>query len=315
MRQRQRHYLLKPLVAMIAGLTLAAPALAQTGRVAGTVRDDKGQPIKGATVAAENAQALTSSFTTTTDDKGRYALIGLAKGQWTFRASAPGFAGAEERRSIATLSSNPPIDFKLARGAAPPPGLGGTDAKALQAELLAADQLMAQKQYDQAIDAYRAILAKSPALSLINIQVGNAYRLKKDYDQAMVAYQEALKANPGNETAIVQIGMTNLEKGDLKAADATLTQAAQTSAASREVFYALGEVKFAEGQIDEAGGWYEKAVKADPAWGKPVLKLALIAVNKGDRDGAIGQLEKLIALDPNSTEAGQAKAMIEQLRK
>ncbi len=314
MPQRQRHYLLKLIALMMFGLAFAAPTAAQTGRVAGTVKDDKGQPIKGATVTAQNPQALTSTFTATTDDKGHYALIGLAKGQWTFTASAPGFAPAEERRSIATLSSNPPIEFKLTRGV-PTPGLAGGNARALQGELMAADQLMAQRQYDLAIEAYRGILARNPALSLINIQVGNAYRLKKDYDQALAAYQEALKANPGNQTAIVQIGMTNLEKGDLAAAEATLKEAAQTSAAGREVFYGLGEVKFAAGQVDEAGTWYEKAAGADPAWGKPVLKLALIALNKGDRDGAIAYLQKVIGLDPNAAEAGQAKAMIDQLKK
>ena len=35
------------------------------------------QPIKGATVTAENPDASPSSFTATTDDKGRFSIIGL----------------------------------------------------------------------------------------------------------------------------------------------------------------------------------------------------------------------------------------------
>ena len=71
---------------------LAGSAIAQTGRVGGIVKDEPGQPIKGATVTAENPNASPSSFTATTDDKGRFSIIGLKTGQWTFTAQAPGFA-------------------------------------------------------------------------------------------------------------------------------------------------------------------------------------------------------------------------------
>ena len=67
-------------------------AAAQTGRVGGTVKDESGQPVKGATVTAQNPNASPSSFTATTDDKGRFSVIGLRGGMWTFSAQAPGFA-------------------------------------------------------------------------------------------------------------------------------------------------------------------------------------------------------------------------------
>jgi hypothetical protein len=78
--------------AVVAALILGTvPAAAQTGRVGGTVKDGNGQPIKGATVVAENPSSSPSSFTATTDDKGRYSIIGLRSGNWKITASAPGF--------------------------------------------------------------------------------------------------------------------------------------------------------------------------------------------------------------------------------
>ena len=65
----------------------AATAAAQTGRVGGTVKDEAGNPIKGATVTAENPSASPSSFTAITDDKGRFSIIGMRSGQWTFTAT------------------------------------------------------------------------------------------------------------------------------------------------------------------------------------------------------------------------------------
>lgn len=305
-------------IALGAALIVSAlPAAAQTGRIGGTVKDDKGQPVKGATVIAENPQATPSSFTATTDDRGRWSIIGLRSGSWKITASAPGFSPSGGTVNVKTIGApNPPIDITLAPGA---PGAGGAlagvDTKELQGELAKAEELLNAQQYDAAIAAYNAILEKTPALTMINLQIGRAYRLKKDYDSALGVYQKLLEAEPNNERAQIEIGMTNLEKGDYDAAETALTQAAQSVNASREVFYTLGEVKFAKGETDEAMTWYQRAVDMDPNWGKPLFKIGLGHLQKGDTKAAIETLEKVIAVDPNSEEAGLAKATIEQLKK
>jgi predicted TPR repeat methyltransferase len=305
-------------LAMLLVAALAGTAAAQTGRVGGTVKDDAGQPIKGASITAENPSASPSSFTATTDDKGRFSIIGLRTGPWTFTAQAPGFAPESGRLNVQTIGApNPPLTFTLKKGAtsAPASALGGLAAKDLQAELGAADALYNAQKWDDSITAYRAILAKAPALSVINLQIAAAYRNKKDYDGAIAAYNELLKADPNNDKAKIGIGMTNLEKGDLAAAEDTLTKAAESPNATREVYYNLGEVKFAKGQTDEAAKLYQKAADMDATWGKPLFKLALVQLNKGDKDATIKALEKVIAADPTSQEAAQAKAVIEQLKK
>ena len=305
-------------IALGAALILSAlPAAAQTGRVGGTVKDGQGQPIKGATVVAENPASSPSSFTATTDDRGRFSIIGLRSGTWKITASAPGFAPGGGSIPIRTIGApNPPVDIVLAPGATGPAGaLAGVNTKELQAELQKAEDLMNQKQYDAAIAAYNAILAKTPALTMINLQVGRAHRMKKDYDAALAVYKKVLEAEPTNERAKIEIGMTNLEKGDYVAAEAALSEAAQSMSANREVFYNLGEVKFAKGETDEAMKWYQRAVDTDPSWGKPLFKLGLGRLQKADTKGTIEMMEKVIAVDPNSAEAAQAKGLIEQLKK
>jgi Flp pilus assembly protein TadD len=305
-------------LAALAVAAIAGIADAQTGRVGGTVKDDAGQPIKGASITAENPNASPSSFTATTDDKGRFSIIGLRSGRWTFTAQAPGFAPESGALSVQTIGApNPPLTFTLRKGAtaAPASALGSLAAKDLQAELANADALYNSQKWDEAISAYRAIMAKAPALSVINLQIAAAYRNKKDYDSAIAAYSDLLKTDPNNDKAKVGIGMTNLEKGDLAAAEETLTRASEGTSATREVFYNLGEVKFAKGQADEAAKYYQKAADLDPAWGKPLFKLALVQLNKGDKEGTIKALEKVIAADPTSPEAAQAKQVIEQLKK
>ena len=80
---RHRLYLNRLVLAACMLAALSGVAAAQTGRVGGLVKDEAGQPIKGATITAENPAASPSSFTATTDDKGRFSIIGLRGGTWT----------------------------------------------------------------------------------------------------------------------------------------------------------------------------------------------------------------------------------------
>ena len=297
---------------VVLALAIAGNAAAQ-GRIGGTVKDDTGQPIKGAKISAKNPQAVPPDFTSTTDDKGRWSLIGLQNGMWTFTAASDGYNPADFRTMVSYLRANAPIEFKLAK--ATPGMVTGAAAKELQAELKAADAMLANKQYDEAIAAYKAILAKAPALSMLNLQLAQAYRAKKDYENAIASYHEVLKAEPSLERVYVELGNIYMQKGDFAKAEETLEKASANPAAGREVFYNLGEVHFAQGQMDEAAKYFQGAAEKDATWAKPVFKLGLIALNKGDKDGAIAAMEKVLALDPNGPEAPQAKSLIDQLKK
>ena len=304
--------------ALVAAFVISAlPAAAQVGRVGGTIKDGQGQPIKGATVVAENPNASPSSFTATTDDKGRYLIIGLKSGAWKVTASAPGFQPSSGQVPVRTVGAPmSPVDFILAPGTTAPSGaLAGVNTKELQADLQKAEDMMNSQQYDGAIAAYQAMLTKTPALTMLNMQIARAQRLKKDYDGALASYKKLLEAEPNNDKAKIEIGMTNLEKGDFAAAEAALLQVAQSTSANREVFYNLGEVKFAKGETDEAVKYYQRAVDIDPAWGKPLFKMGLAKLQKADTAGAIEYMNKVIAAEPNSAEATQAKALVEQLKK
>ena len=305
--------------ALVAALVVAAsPAFAQTGRIGGTVKDaQNNQPLKGATVTAENPNASPSSFTATTDDRGRYSIIGLRTGTWKITAVAPGFQPSSGSVPVRTIGAPmPPVDFALAPGAPGPTGaLAGVNTKELQAELQKAMDLANQGQHDAAIAAYNAILTKTPALTMINSQIAVVQRMKKDYDGAIASYQKVIAADPNNDRAKIDIGMTYLEKGDFAAAEKQLLEVSTSTNANREVFYNLGEVKFAKGETDEAVKYYQRAVDMDANWGKPLFKMGLARLQKADTAGAIEYMNKVIAAEPNSAEAAQAKALIEQLKK
>jgi tetratricopeptide (TPR) repeat protein len=202
---------------------LVLPSVAQqlVGRIMGTVKDISGQAIKGATIRAVNPGAIPNEFTATGDQKGQWAILGLRSGAWEVSASAPGFETSTIAVRVAGLQSAPSIQFVLV-GAPIPGALEGVDTKRLQTALSAAESLMAQERWDDAIVEYKAILAMAPPLDTVNLAIGRALRMKKDYAGAAAAYGEILKRDARNQKALLELGRTQHEQGDRAAALATL---------------------------------------------------------------------------------------------
>ena len=178
-------------VILIAGLVtcMAASAFAQ-GRVRGIVRDDDGNGISGATVSAENL-GLTTTRAVATDNSGRFAFVGLSRGEWLFVIRADGFK---------------PVQFTMEVDAFSPPApavgvLAGLTARGLVESLEEAEGLFDRGEYDDAIDAYRSILERAPALTSLSLQIGHAFREKQEPDQALAAYRTVLDADPSNAEA------------------------------------------------------------------------------------------------------------------
>jgi tetratricopeptide (TPR) repeat protein len=308
---------MKSLVVGVAALlltTVAGSALAQGSRVVGIVKDETGQPIKGATLSLENPDAIPRNFTATSDERGRFAVLGLKAGEWSIVAQAPGFQPDATRVLVRVTTPVAPT-FTLRRAPQPPPSvLGNVGAKDLQSELKNAEQQFEMQQWDQAIATYKSILGRAPALVVLDLQIAAAYRNKKDYDNAVAAYNDLLKTDPMSDKARVGLALTYVEKGDLATAESTLATAAEAQGASKEVVYSFGEIEAARGKPDQARSMYEKASAIDPNWGKPLLKLGQSALQRGDRANAATLMQRVVAVDPSSTEAAQARTFIEQLR-
>jgi tetratricopeptide (TPR) repeat protein len=294
----------------------AALASGQVARISGIVKDDGGQPLKGATIRADNPDAALGTLTAASDEKGRFAMIGLARGEWMFTAEAPGFQPSFIPLNIQRIGTpNPPLMFTLQKAPVrPPPGVEGVTAKDLQQQLSAADSLYAQNKYDEAIGIYRTILGNAPSMAVVHLQIAAAYRSAKEYDKAAAAYNDLLKLEPANQKAQIGLARISLERGDVQAAEQLLTKSAQSTAPSREVLYDLAEIKLAKNQTEEAAALFKRASEADNAWGKPLLKLGTISMNRGEKEAARKTLSQVIDVDPTSPEAAQAKAALDQLK-
>lgn len=270
------------LAAAMAVLALSVPASAQTNRIGGVVRDETGGTIRGAIVRAlvggtGNTGAQTS-LTTATDDRGRFVFVVGRSGEWRLTFEAPGFETMTIPLSVRLTGPAPSLDVKLERHESPEAfgALAGIDSKTLSSQLASAAVLLDEGRYDQAIAAYRDIKLKAPALTLVSLQIGNAYLGKRSYGEAEAAFQEILKSDAEDANGL----------------------------------FAMGVVREAQGNTAEAQNWYQKATAADTVWTRPLMKLAALATAAGDRAAASRHLTRVIALDPASSDAVQAAAML-----
>jgi hypothetical protein len=181
----------------------AAPAYAQVGRVTGTVTDDSGRAIRGATVTGENKDVSPSTITGSTDQRGKFSLLGLKRGNWLFTIQAPGFETAQTRLDVVTVRPNPPLTIKLMKGLTPaPPGaLARVDSVELQKQLDEASAKGRAGEIDSAIAIYRDVLAKVPALTSLHLQIGGLLERKPDAAAALAEYEALIKVEPENARA------------------------------------------------------------------------------------------------------------------
>ena len=189
---------------LVAGLlTCMAASAAAQGRLSGIVRDQDDNAIPGATVSAEHLSS-TSTRTSTTNNSGRFSVIGLTSGEWLIVIRADGFEPVQNRVDVARTSTT--VQFTMERDRFNPPApaagvLAGLTTNELVGSLEEAEGLFDRGEYDAAIEAYRSIIERAPALTSLSLQIGHAFREKQEPNEALAAYRTVLDADPANVQA------------------------------------------------------------------------------------------------------------------
>ena len=103
------------IAAVVVLLVGNSPAQTSTARLLGTVRDQSGGSIAGATITITDTQRGVTR-TISTDDAGEYAAPNLPPGLYAIRAEASGFRSVERRDIQLEVGKDVRIDLQLAPG-------------------------------------------------------------------------------------------------------------------------------------------------------------------------------------------------------
>jgi cellulose synthase operon protein C len=148
----------------------------------------------------------------------------------------------------------------------------------------------AQKEYDKAIEAANAQIAKSPNNSSFYEQLGTLlYDGKKDLKGAEAALRKAIELDKNNGDALLKLGKLLAEEGDIDQALATFQQSLKDN--PREVpFYVLsGELYEKKKDWEKAKAMYQQALSIVPDHPLASNNLAYVILEEGGNvDVAMG---------------------------
>jgi Tfp pilus assembly protein PilF len=299
------------LVALVAVGLLAGPATAQSTMVRGKVVDKEGKPVPNATVAVEFKGGVNRKYETKTDRNGGFVQLLTESGEYQVTVSAEG-VGSQSAPVRVRLGQAADVNIVLA------PGGGGADPKAAELRKTFEEGVAASRagDHDTAIAKFNAAAAVIPNCSDCYVNIGVSYMAKKDEKQAEEAWKKALELKPDNSDAASALAtLYNNQKRFDEAAAMSAKVAGGAGGGSADAVYNQGIILWNQGKVAEAKAKFEEALKADPNYADAHYQLGMALLNEGKLPDAVAAFEKYLSLAPTGQFAGQAKAMLTQLKK
>lgn len=329
-------------VLMLVLLFVGVPkAVAQDGKVSGTILDFDAKPFADLPVKLKSDQGVTQDAKT--DAKGQYTFTGLRSGKYTLIVQPPQVSGPYTiPLEVHSGTETPPVNlnFKEILEKQNPEvaaqmkkqqeekskfntmkahfekGVALLDQeRAAKTQLAAApaDQKDAAKAKivdlsNQAVtefqEAQKAAPEKDPNIHLFWARMGEAYDLAGRNDEAINAYQQAVTAKPDNAGYYNNLGNVLAREGKIEDAKAAYTKSAELDPPNAGLAWRnFGISLYQVGRMTDAVEPLEKATTADPknAQGWYLLGACLVASAEYKQVG--DKME--VTLKPGTIEAYQ----------
>lgn len=313
-------------IGLILGLTFSLQAQEGRGRgrVRGTVQDTAGNFLEGVKIVAEHLQYGTT-FESTSDDKGNWAVAGLGTGYFRFTATLEGYTPVYHEMRVSQFArNNPPIVFTLKKiEVAPISDMPAIEDDAAIVLFEEGNMLFEQKKFAEAAVKFEEFLTKNPTVFQVNINIGNCYKEMGEYEKAIQAFNAVLEkvkeekgsieGDEGAARALASLGETYMKKGDLDKASEYLTQAIEMFPDDETLAFNIGEIYFQQQQTDKAIEYYAKAAQINGKWAPPHRQMGYAFLNKGDYRSAIDSFKKFLEVAPDDALAPTIANLIPKL--
>ncbi len=329
----KRFLLLLSTFAMLAGIS-AIPAMAQSGTVKGTAKDQDGKAITDGTVEVDNVETG-KKMTSKLGSKGEYVVLGVPAGTYNVilldkdgkRIDAFGKVPV-----AASQESTVPFDLKkdLKGGPTPEELKKYEEAKAANEKIKNLNGLLAQARelekagnYDQAIALLQPAAEQNPTQDLLWGYLGDAYRGAKKYPEAIDAYNKAVQLKPTNGGYMSGMADAYAKSGQTDKAVQEYNAAAQAEPANAATyFFNEGAVFTNTGKVDDAISAFDKVIAADPKkadayYWKGVNLMGKATTGKDGKfvavPGTADAFQKYLELQPDGPNADAAKQMLSSI--
>ncbi len=294
-------------------MALTASAAAQDwrgrGRIQGSVIDENGQPIAGATLDARNPERG-GGTTIKTDKKGRWVLGGIAPGSWQIDVAAEGY---ETKKISVNLPGEEarlaPFEVPLVKAAPRGP------APELVAAATAADAAYKAGRYAEARAEYERLLPQRPDLApLLHQQIGFTYLQEKQPAQAVSHLDKVLELEPQNQRIRAIAAQAALEAGLVDKGRELLASLDASSVEHADILFNLGVNFLNAGQSQDAIAWFGKTIAKDPAYVDAYYRRALASLGQGRTAEARADFQKVVELQPEGDMASMSRKALAEIK-
>jgi Flp pilus assembly protein TadD len=307
--------------ALLGGLLAVAPLQAQTGAVRGKVVDEEGNGVPEAKVLIE-AKGSSRKYQVKTNKKGEWAQVGLPSGSYNLSASKDDMTSpvGEIRVTLGDPADLSPIVLqkpRMVRRETGPEGTASaptTGTPTLQEAFQKANVLTAEKKWDEAIAAYKAIAAESPGPEVYQ-NLGYVYTQKGDNAGAEESYAKVVELKPSAADVAAVLSKLYAQSGRLDKAVATMEKAAADNPTNAPAQFNSGIFLLNANQPDKAQAAFLKALEIDPAMHEAHYHLGTILVGQNKINESVAELEKYLATSPENQQfVATAQGLIAALK-
>ena len=158
-------------------------------------------------------------------------------------------------------------------------------------------------QLDQAIGAFKRVLAIKPDNAEAYNSMGIVLKEQGKMEEAIEAYNKALAIKPDYAEAYNNMGITLKERGKLEKAIQAYNKALAIKPNFAEAHYNMGIVLKEQGKLEEVIEAYNKALAIKPDYAKAHYNMGNTLKEQGNLEEAIEAYNKALAIKPDHAEA------------
>jgi tetratricopeptide (TPR) repeat protein len=323
------------------------------GRLQGNVTDkETGKPIAGATVTVTPAGESTAPIVVKTDSRGRWSALGMTAGNWNIDITAKGYETTRGSAAVSEMQMSPNIKTQMAPATVveeqQPAAAAAVESPLVPkeaADLITEGQELLRIKAGDVVDtktitdadvkenAKRAVAdfekavpllpEDKPEIAEVRTQLmevmAQAYYRANDLPKAIAMLERLNTVDPWS-TPDPRIQQRNLllvnlylEHGDLEKGKALIDKLPAGAVTDPTVYINIGILFMNLQKVTDAVTFFNKAIELDATSGPSYYYRGLANLQLKRNAEARADFQKVISLAPTSSEAGDAKQMLDAL--
>jgi tetratricopeptide (TPR) repeat protein len=259
-----------------------------------------------------------------TDRLGKFRFTALAPEQYTVTIRMPGYREVQRQVELVTTPSEYvqlQLTAEKTEGAAAAAGAAGRTLDAnVPAEAHAELEkgraaLLDDKKVDEALVHLEKAVHIYPRFYEAQLLLGTAYMDAGKWEQSAAALGRAREINPKSGAALFALGEVYRHQKKYDEAERVLGEGLATDEKSAAGHFTLGRVYWDRGDIAKAGPQVGRAIQLRPDFADAHLLAGNILLRARQGENALTEFQEYLRLAPDGEFAGQARQMVDKIKK